>query len=195
MSATIAGTEITPSSGAYVGYNVVIQVAGEEVARVQRIDYNVNNNIIQIPVVSSRTVLNLPTRMVIRGSIRQVYFNTAMLRLTMGKPPGVVKRHGNYASAEEIAGWMNLADVTPAFTTPDDFRRLPEVTISCTLNVEDPSVDVYHAVTLRGVVFDTYSMTITPNDVILENLSFFAETVGISEMVGITAPGPEEVPE
>lgn len=193
MSATIAGTEITPSSGAYVGYNVVIQVAGEEVARVQRIDYNVNNNVIQIPVVSSRTVLNLPTRMIIRGSIRQVYFNTAMLRLTMGKPPGDVKRHGSHTSAEEIAGWMGLADVTPSFTTPEDFRRLPEVTISCTLNIEDSSYDVYHAVTLRGVVLDTYSMTITPNDVILENLSFFAETIGISEMVGLS--GPVETPE
>lgn len=183
VTTNIADAEEVPSSGAYVGYNVVIQVAGEEVARVQRIDYSVNNNIIQIPVVSSRTVLNLPTRMVIRGSIRQVYFNTAMLRLTLGKKPADVKVHGSMATSEDIASWMDLADVTPSFTTPDDFRRLPEVTISCTLNIEDVDSDIYHAVTLSGVVFDSYSMTITPNDVILENLSFFAETIGISEMI------------
>ena len=187
VTTNIADAEDSPSSGAYVGYNVVIQVAGEEVARVQRIDYNVNNNIIQIPVVSSRTVLNLPTRMVIRGSIRQVYFNTAMLRLTIGKPPGDVKTHGTMATSSDIAGWMDFADVTPKFTTPDDFRRLPEISISCTLNIEDNDSDIYHAVTLSGVVFDSYSMTISRNDVILENLTFFAETIGISEMVSASA--------
>ena len=81
--------EPMPSAGAYVGYNVVVQLAEEDIAVAQRINFNVNNNIKQYFVVSSRSPLNLETNLVIRGTMRHMYFNTAMLRLVTPSQPSV----------------------------------------------------------------------------------------------------------
>lgn len=172
--------EPMPSAGAYVGYNVVVQVAEEDIAIAQRLNFNVNNNIRQYFVVSSRSPLNLETNLVIRGSIRHLYFNTALLRLVMGRAQELVQAHGSSLAGTEWSGMLGAEQNTPAFTTPDDFNRLPEVTISCILKREDTEETSTQSITIGGVKLDTWDFTVNANDVILENVTFFAETISVS---------------
>lgn len=171
--------EPMPSAGAYVGYNVVIQVAEEDIAIAQRMNFNVNNNVKQYFVVSSRSPLNLETNFVIRGTIRHMYFNTALLRLVMGRAQENVHPHGTSITGTEWAATLGTADSTPAFTTPDDFYRLPELTISCILKREDTDETSTQTITLSGVKLDTWDFTVNANDVLLENVTFFAETISV----------------
>lgn len=171
--------EPQPSAGAYVGYNVTVQVAGEDIAIAQRVNINVNNNIKQYFVVSSRSPLNLETNLVIRGSMRHMYFNTALLRLVIGRDQVLVTPHGTGIDSTELSAPLGTAVSTPAFTTPDDFNRLPEMTISCILKREDTAGASTQAITLSGVKLDTWDFTVNANDVILENVTFFAETISV----------------
>lgn len=181
MSETIydATKEPMPSAGAYAGYNVVVQVAEEDIAIAQRVNFNVNNNIKQYYVVSSRSPLNIETNFVIRGTIRHLYFNTALLRLVMGMAQETVGAHGTGLAGTEWGGMLGTAEDTPAFTTPDEFNRIPEVTISCILKREDTDESSVQSITLTGVKFDTWDFTVNANDVILENVTFFAETISV----------------
>ena len=176
--------EPMPSAGAYVGYNVVIQIAEEDIAVSQRLNFNVNNNVRQYFVVSSRSPLNLETNFVIRGTIRHLYFNTALLRLVMGRrDQALVAPHGTSLAGTEWAEMLGGEDDTPSFTTPDDFNRLPEVTISCILKREDTEETSTQTITLGGVKLDTWDFTVNANDVILENVTFFAETISVGAPV------------
>jgi hypothetical protein len=175
--------EPMPSAGAYVGYNVVIQIAEEDIAVSQRMNFNVNNNVKQFYVVSSRSPLNLETNLLIRGTIRHLYFNTALLRLVLGRAQEDVDPHGTSIAGTEWASMLGEEDSTPAFTTPDDFNRLPEVTISCILKREDTEETSTQSITLGGVKLDTWDFTVNANDVILENVTFFAETISVGAPV------------
>ena len=175
--------EPMPSAGAYVGYNVVVQLAEEDIAVAQRINFNVNNNIKQYFVVSSRSPLNLETNLVIRGTMRHMYFNTAMLRLVMGRAQELISPHGTGMAGTEWGGMLGTDVSTPSFTTPDDFFRIPEVTISCILKREDTEETSTQTLTLGGVKLDTWDFTVNANDVILENVTFFAETISVGAPV------------
>jgi hypothetical protein len=175
--------EPMPSAGAYVGYNVVIQIAGEDIAVSQRLNFNVNNNVRQYFVVSSRSPLNLETNLIIRGAIRHLYFNTALLRLVMGRAQELIEPHGTSISGTEWSDMLGAEQDTPQFTTPDDFNRLPEVTISCILKREDTEETSTQSITLGGVKLDTWDFTVNANDVILENVTFFAETISVGASV------------
>lgn len=181
---TIANKEVPPTAGAYVGYNVVLTVGGEELSRVQRMNFRVNNNIQQIYVVSSRTPLNLPRGFNIRGTIRRLYFNTAFLRLAIGRQPSDIPSHGTMVDSGTIAGWMGADDTgTPPFTTPDDFRRIPELEISASLNIEHDAstpVDQFHTITLKGVKLNDFELSFEANEAVLENVTFFAESLAVT---------------
>lgn len=180
--------EPIPSAGAYVGYNVVVQIAEESIAKAQRVSFNINNNIRQFYVVSSRSPLNVETSFIIRGTIRHLYFNTALLRLVIGRDQVVVGPHGASLSATDWAGMLGSGELvggTPSFATADDFFRLPEVTIACVLKREDSAQTSTQTITLNGVKFDTWDFTIDANDVVLENATFFAESISVSLADGI----------
>lgn len=187
MSETIydATKEPMPSAGAYAGYNVTVQVAGEDIAIAQRVNFNVNNNIKQYYVVSSRSPLNIETNFVIRGTIRHLYFNTALLRLVMGMAQEVVGPHGTGIEHSDWVSLLGTTEGTPTFTTPDEFNRIPEVTISCILKREDSTAATSQAITLTRVKFDTWDFTVNANDVILENVTFFAETISTDAPVNL----------
>lgn len=176
------GSEVIPTSGAFVGYNAIISLAGTPVSRVQRMSFSVNNNITQVYVVSSRTPLNIETRMVIRGTIRRLFFNTAMLRLIMGVPVSdevLPTRAGDFTDIASLMGSSD--DGTPFFASHGDYRKLPPISIDCQLNVEN-STGTYYGVKLSGVKFDSYDMSVDANAVVMENVSFFAESIGLSEV-------------
>lgn len=181
MSETIydATKEPMPSAGAYAGYNVIVQVAEEDIAVAQRVNFNVNNNIKQYYVVSSRSPLNIETNFIIRGTIRHLYFNTALLRLVLGMAQENVGPHGSTLTGSEWGEVLGTAGETPSFTTPDEFNRIPEVTISCILKREDSVESSTQSITLSGVKFDTWDFTVNANDVLLENVTFFAETISV----------------
>lgn len=186
--------EPMPSAGAYAGYNVVVQVAEEDIAVAQRVNFNVNNNIKQYYVVSSRSPLNIETNFIIRGTIRHLYFNTAMLRLVMGMAQENVGAHGTGLSGTDWKDLLGTAEETPAFTTPDQFNRIPEVTISCIIKREDAQGTSTQSINLTGVKFDTWDFTVNANDVILENVTFFAETISTDVPVSVGGGGGAAAP-
>lgn len=174
------GSEAVPTSGAFVGYNAIISIAGTAVSRVQRLSISVDNNITQVYVVSSRTPLNIETQMVIKGTIRRLFFNTAMLRLTMGIPvsdASLPTRPGDFTDVASLMGVQDLG--TPFFASHGDYRKIPPIAINCQLNIEN-SDDTYYGLKLSNVKFDSYDMTVDANTVVLENVSFFAESIGIT---------------
>jgi len=174
------GSESVPTSGAFVGYNAIITVAGSPVSRVQQLSFSVDNNITQVYVVSSRTPLNIETNMVIKGSIRRIFFNTAMLRLTMGIPVtnrNLPVRPDDYTNLANIMGGEDAG--TPFFASQGDYRKIPPIAILCQLNIEN-SADTYYGIKLSNVKLDSYDMTVDANTVVLENVSFFAESISIT---------------
>ena len=67
---------------------------------------------------------------------------------------------------------------TPAFARPDDYYRLPEMTISCIFKTEDGTDDPRtQNVDILGVKFDTFSMTVDANDIVLQDVNFYAERI------------------
>jgi len=174
------GSEVVPTSGAFVGYNAIISVAGTPVSRVQRMSFSVDNNITQVYVVSSRTPLNVETRMSIKGTIRRLFFNTAMLRLIMGVPVSdtiMPERPDDFTLVSGLMGQTD--DGTPFFASHGDYRKIPPISILCQLNVEN-STDKYYGIKLSGVKFDSYDMSIDANAIVMENVSFFAESISIT---------------
>lgn len=174
------GSESVPTSGAFVGYNAIITIAGTAVSRVQRMSFSVDNNITQVYVVSSRTPLNIETRLVIKGTIRRLFFNTAMLRLSMGVPVTsnvLPSRPTDYTAVGDLMSKQDTG--TPFFASHGDYRKIPPIAILCQLNIEN-STDTYYGIKLSNVKFDSYDMTIDANTVVLENVSFFAESIGIT---------------
>lgn len=176
MADSTIGTEISPTSGAFVGYNAIVKIAGTELSRVQRLTFSVDNNIQQVYVVSSRSPLNLETGMSIKGNVRRILFNTAMLRLAMGVPTiDVPRRTTTY---NDLSGLMEDTPVSTPWFGSGGFLKLPAFTIECELNLEDVDAS-YYSLKLHGVKFDTYEVTIESNSVVLENVSFVAERVEI----------------
>lgn len=172
------GTERVPTSGAFVGYNAVISLGNTPVSRVQRLSFSVNNNITQVFVVSSRTPLNVETRMVIKGTIRRLFFNTAMLRLTMGTAATSILDRVN--DTFDVGTIMSQTDDgTPFFASSGTYRKVPPISILCQLNIEN-ATGVYYGIKLSNVKFDSYDLTIDANTVILENVSFYAESIAIT---------------
>lgn len=174
---TMYEAETPPVAGAYVGYNATVKIAGETIARIQRFSFTVNNNIEQVYVVSSRTPLNVETNFLIRGTIRRLYINSAMLRLVIGRDKSEIPRHGTPVDNTTVADWMGETNSTstPSFTMAGGFFRVPEMTIVCELHrdsTEDASIS---SIELHGVKFNTYDFTVDANAVILENITFFAE--------------------
>ncbi|MGD2072371.1 MAG: hypothetical protein PVG65_02655 [Candidatus Thorarchaeota archaeon] len=176
----IADKEVPPQAGAYVGYNAYLVLAGETVAKIQRFSFTVDNNIAQTYVVSSRTPLNIETRFVIRGTIRRLYINTAFIRLALGKEAQDVPALGSDLSNTQIAEWMTSQVDTPLFSDNINHFRLPEFTITCQIKSKSSSNQVSHFITLTNVKFNTYDWTVNANEVILENVNFFAESATVS---------------
>ena len=174
------GSEAIPTSGAFVGYNAIISIAGTAVSRVQRMSFSVDNNITQVYVVSSRTPLNIETRMVIKGTIRRLFFNTAMLRLIMGVPVSEEILPTRPGDLESVPGMGAGDDGTPFFASHGDYRKLPPISILCQLNLEN-STGTFYGVKLSGVKFDSYDMSVDANAVVMENVSFFAESISITD--------------
>lgn len=174
------GNEQVPTSGAFVGYNAIVLIANTPVSRVQRMSFTVDNNIEQVYVVSSRTPLNVETRMLIRGTIRRLFFNTAMLRLTMGTAAtNIPTRPNNYdGSVAGLLGVEGVDAITPNFASHNDYWKVPPISIECRLHVENQD-GIYYSVKLDNVKFDSYDMTVDANAIVLENVSFFAETIQI----------------
>ena len=103
-----------------------------------------------------------------------------MLRLVMGKQPTELNKHG----AEELSGadwgnWLGTEAQSPAFATVSDFLRLPELTISCIIKKGDTESSEEQTINLHRVKVDTWDFTIDANDVIVENMNFYAEYVVI----------------
>jgi len=174
------GSEQVPTSGAFVGYNAVVQIANTTVSRVQRLSFTVNNNIRQVYVVSSRTPLNVETNFLVRGTIRRVFFNTAMLRLAMGTPAtNIPTRPGNFdALVEALMGKQGTEAITPNFATQTDYWKVPPISIECQLYIEHQDGKFY-SIKLDNVKFDSFDLTVEANAVVMENVSFVAETIQI----------------
>ena len=176
------GNEQVPTSGAFVGYNAIIYVADTAVSRVQRLSFTVNNNIQQVYVVSSRTPLNVETRLLIRGTIRRLFFNTAMLRLTMGVPASLVPTRpgvfdASFASLLGGIGETGIGSSTPLFASQGTYLKAPPISIRCELYIENNGQ--YYSLKLENVKFDSYDMTIDANAIVLENVAFVAEGITI----------------
>lgn len=180
-----SSNEPVPSAGAYVGYNVLLQVAGEDIAVGQRMSFTINNNVRQYYVVSSRTPLNIETDFLIRGNIRHMYINTALLRLAMGRDQANVDPHGTHMDGSTFSDILGTETTTPSFVSPDDFNRLPEITVACVLKREDTAGSETQKVTLNGVKIDTWDFNVDSNDVIIENINFFAENIKVSSPVAV----------
>lgn len=174
-----------PAAGAFVGYNAIVSIADTPVSRIQQLSFSIDNNITQVFVVSSRTPLNIETSMVIKGTIRKIFFNSSMLRLAMGVLYSGLDlvRTAEFGSSD-VEGMMGGTDLgTPFFASNSDFRRLPPISILCQLSIGDSTTDPY-GIKLANVKFNTYDMSVNANTVVLENVSFFAESVSLTVPVG-----------
>lgn len=169
--------EPLPSAGAFTGYNVVIQVLGEDIAKADRLSVDVSNNIRQQYVVGSRTPLNIETGMSVRGSIRMLYVNTGLLRLVLGNDPSLIPVYPLDITKDTVEAWMGSDVETPAFARPDDYYRLPAFTISCMFMTESSSETRTHSIDILNTKFDNFSLSIDANDVILQDVTFYAERI------------------
>jgi len=168
-------SEPTPSSGAFTGYNVVIQVLGEDIAKAERLTADVSNNIRQQYVVGSRTPLNIETGLSIRGTIRMLYVNTGLLRLVLGNESSLIDPYPMDITRDTVEGWMGNSITTPAFASPNDYFRLPIMTISCSFNTEHLGSITAHSLDFLNAKFDSFSLSIDANNVILQDVAFYAE--------------------
>lgn len=170
-------SEPSPSSGALTGYNVVIQILGEDIAKAERITIDVDNNIRQQYVVGNRTALIIETGVSITGSIRMLYVNTGLLRLVLGNAPENIPPYGTDITKTTVLGWMGTDIATPSFASPDDYYRLPAMTISATFIAESQQGRRTHSIDILGAKFSRFSMGIDANDIVLQDVTFFAERI------------------
>jgi hypothetical protein len=100
----------------------------------------------------------------------------------MGIPATSVPIRPSLFSSTELEALMGTVSPAAGTTTPDfasqgTYLKAPPISIECRLYIEQN--DNYYSVQLNNVKFDSYDMSVDSNAIVLENVSFVAESIEI----------------